>query len=77
MILLDQTLRQEIQSWSKFRRTLRKEDQLIFDRLFEKARVHVEAGGSVSRPWPFEVMPISILLEQEKEMEELRKTMKA
>ena len=67
----DQILEQEIQGWNKFRRTLRKEDQLIFDQLFEKVRLHVEAGGLVLRPWPFEIMLISILLEQEKEMGEL------
>lgn len=32
------------------RRTLRKEDQQVFDRLFEKAKLHVEAGSKTSRP---------------------------
>jgi hypothetical protein len=31
-----QVLEQEIQEWSKFRRALRKEDQQVFDQLFEK-----------------------------------------
>ena len=57
---------------AKFRRTLRKEDQQVFDRLFEKARFHVEAGSKASRPWPFETILISILVEQEKEIEEVR-----
>jgi hypothetical protein len=52
---------------------LRKEDQQVFDQLFEKAKFHVEAGGNAARPWPFETILISILLEQEKEMDELRK----
>jgi hypothetical protein len=47
---------------------LRKEDQQIFDQLFEKARLHVEAGANASRPWPFDTILISILLEQEKEL---------
>jgi len=68
-----QVLEEEIQGWQKFRRTLRKEDQYVFDRLFEKARLHVEAGSKASRPWPFETILISILVEQEKEMVELRK----
>ena len=63
-----QVLEEEIQGWQKFRRTLRKEDQQVFDRLFEKARLHVEAGSKASRPWPFETILISILVEQEKEM---------
>jgi len=67
-----QILEQEIQEWQKFRRALRKEDQQVFDQLFEKARIHVEAGGSASRYWPFETILISILLEQEKALGELR-----
>jgi hypothetical protein len=36
----------------------------------EKARLHVEAGGSASRPWPIEAILISILFEQEKALGE-------
>jgi hypothetical protein len=72
----NQVLGQEVQEWKKFRRALRKEDQLIFDRLFEKARLHVEAGGCTSRPWPFETILISILLEHEKALVELRSKLK-
>jgi hypothetical protein len=52
---------------------LRKEDQQVLDQLFQKARLHAEAGENTSRPWPFETILISVLLEQEKEMDELRK----
>lgn len=44
-----QVLEQEVQEWKKFQRALRKEDQQFLDRLFEKARLHVQAGGSASR----------------------------
>ena len=44
----------------------------VFDQLFEKARLHVEAGASASRPWAFETILISILVEQEKELVDLR-----
>jgi len=71
-----QILEREIEGWKKFRRALRKEDQEVLDQLFEKARLHVEAGGSASRPWPFETILISMLLEQEKAMIELRSKMK-
>jgi hypothetical protein len=67
-----QILEQEIQEWRKFRWALRKEDQQIFDQLFEKARLHVEAGSKASRPWPFETILISIPVEQEKALVELR-----
>ena len=67
-----QVLEQEIQEWKKFRRALRKEDQQVLDQLFEKARLHAEAGANASRPWPFETILISMLLEQEKALGELR-----
>jgi hypothetical protein len=67
-----QVLEQEIQEWKKFQRALRKEDQQFLDRLFEKARLHVQTGGSASRPWPFETILISMLPEHEKALVELR-----
>jgi hypothetical protein len=71
-----QTLEREIEGWKKFRRALRKEDQQVFDQLFEKARLHIKVGGSASRPWPFEAILISMLLEQEKAVVELRSKIK-
>ena len=72
-----QALAKEIEEWNKFRRALRKDDQQFLDRLFEKARLHVEAGTNSSRPWPFETILISILLEHEKALAELRSKLKA
>ena len=72
-----QVLQQEVQEWGKFRRALRKEDQRFLDRLFEEARLHVHAGVYASRPWPFETILISILLEHEKALVELRSKLKA
>ncbi|MGQ9509636.1 MAG: hypothetical protein ACUVTN_09600 [Thermodesulfobacteriota bacterium] len=69
-------LEQEVQEWKKFRRGLRKEDQLFLDRLFEKARLHAQAGVYASRPWPFETILISILLEHEKALSELKEKLK-
>jgi hypothetical protein len=71
-----QVLEHEIQEWKKFRRALREEDQQFLDQLFEKAMLHVEAAVSVSRPWPFETILISILLEHEKALAELRSKLK-
>jgi len=65
-------LEQEVQEWKKFRRGLRKEDQQFLDHLFEEARLHVQAGVYASRPWPFETILISILIEHEKTLVELR-----
>jgi len=73
----NQILEKEIQEWQKFRRALRKEDQQVLVQLFEKARLHLEAGGNASRPWPFETILISMLLEQEKALGELRSKIEA
>jgi len=70
-------LEQEVQEWRRFRRGLRKEDQQFLDRLFEEARLHVQAGVYASRPWPFETILISILLEHEKALVELRAQLRA
>jgi len=67
-----QVLEQEIQEWRKFRRGLRREDQQFLDRLFEEARLHVQAGVYASRPWPFETILVSILIEHEKILVDLR-----
>src|SRR4030065_912834 len=72
-----QVLEQEVQEWRKFRRGLRKEDQQFLDRLFEKARLHVQAGVYASRPCPFETILISILLEHEKALLELKSKLQA
>jgi hypothetical protein len=69
-------LEQEIQEWRKFRRGLRKEDQQFLDRLFQEARLHVQAGVYASRPWPFETILVSILIEHEKVLVELRSKIK-
>ena len=71
-----QVLEQEVQEWKKFRRALRKEDQQFLDRLFEKARLHVHAGVYASNPWPFETILISMLLEHEKALFELKSKLK-
>ncbi len=71
-----QVLEREYQDWKKFRRGLRREDQAILDRLFDLARLHVQAGVYASRPWPLETILISILIEQEKALAGLRARLK-
>jgi hypothetical protein len=63
---------EERSRWLKFRRALRKEDQAHFDRLFELARLHLQAGVYASNPWPLESMLLSMLLEQEKALSALQ-----
>lgn len=71
-----QALEREYQDWKKFRRALRREDQEILDRLFDQARIHVQAGVYASRPWPLETILVSILIEQEKALAVLREKLK-
>jgi hypothetical protein len=61
----------ERRRWAPFKWALPKEDQAIFDRLFDCAKLHIQAGVMVSRPWPFETIVMAILLEQQKLRERL------
>jgi hypothetical protein len=54
-----------------FRRALPKADQSSFDHLLDCAKLHIEAGVMVSRPWAFETMITAVLLAHEKRMEEM------
>lgn len=71
-----QILEREYQDWKKFRRGLRREDQAVLDRLFDLARLHVQAGVYASRPWPLETILVSILIEQEKALADLKVKLK-
>ncbi len=56
----------------RFRRTLRKSDQYIFDGLFAAARCHTAAISQMDALLPFEAALLAILLEQAKEIAILR-----
>jgi hypothetical protein len=62
-----------VNEWQGFRKALREEDREAFDRLMEKARMHASAASYEARVDPVESIFMSILLEQEKEIGELRK----
>jgi nitrate reductase gamma subunit len=55
-------IEQERRRWVPFKRALPKADQALFDRLFDCAKLHIQAGVMVARPWPFEtiVMAMSV-----------------
>jgi hypothetical protein len=44
---------------------------VAFDRLFDCAKLHVQAGVYLSRPWPFEVIAMAMLLEHHKRLEQM------
>lgn len=65
-------LEQVIKRWDNFRRALRKGDREIFDRIMNKARMHSSASVFNIQIDPTESMFMSIILEQEKEIENLK-----
>jgi hypothetical protein len=67
---------EERSRWLKFRRALRREDQAHLDRLFELARLHLQAGVYASNPWPLESMLLSMLLEHQKAIAALEERLK-
>ena len=76
-------LEHEIESWKDFKRALRPEEQKVFDRLMNFARIHADAGSLSARPMLSEILFISFAIEQEKKImmlekkvEELEETIK-
>lgn len=67
-----QLIEQEHRRWAPFRKALPKADQALFDRLFDAAKLHVQAGVMVSRPWAFETVVIAVLLEHQKRVDRLQ-----
>lgn len=59
---------QEEAAFSRFRRALRRSDQLAMDDLFSSARQHLAAAQYASHALPFEVFLLSMLLEEHKEV---------
>ena len=67
----------EEQSFSRFRRALRRSDQLALDDLFTAARQHTAAAQYASHALPFEVFLLAMLLEEHKEVMRLREWVEA
>jgi hypothetical protein len=65
-------LAEQQQRLGQFRRTLRKQDRELFDELFERARLHVQAAVQASNPEPMESIFISVLIEMLREEKHLR-----
>ena len=64
-------LESEIAKWERFRKALRAEDAIAFDRMMNACRMHASAGSMATRPILFEAMVMSILLSQEKMIMEI------
>jgi hypothetical protein len=64
-------IQQEEAAFSRFRRALRRSDQLALDDLFTSARQHLAAAQYAAHALPFEVF-LSMLLEEHKEVMRMR-----
>jgi hypothetical protein len=70
----NQIVLNEQQAFSNFRRTLRREDQQLFDALFANARKHIAAISQANHALPFEAILLAMLLEQAREIERLKQS---
>ena len=68
-----QAFYKEQENFSRFRRALRRSDQLALDDLFAAARQHLAAAQFAAHALPFEVFLLSMLLEEHKEVLRLRR----
>jgi hypothetical protein len=68
-----QLIEYERRRWAPFKRALPKANQAIFDRLFDCAKLHIQAGVMVARPWAFETIVMAICLEQQKQLEQAQR----
>ena len=65
-------LHREEANLSKYRRALRREDQIILDDLFVAAYKHRAASSYSGHLLPFETFLLSMLIEEHKEVKQLR-----
>ena len=66
-------LDREIQRWGGFLKALRREDRANFEQLMDACRIYASAGSNATRPTVFESMVMSILLCQQKILNQLKK----
>lgn len=65
-------IEEERHAWHAFRRALRREERAYFDALWRYAKIHAAESAMASRALPFESMILSMLLEQQKQIENLQ-----
>ena len=70
---ISRAIEEEFQSWGKFRRALRKEDQEALEAMFCAAKFHVAAAAYASRLSPLEAILVSVLLEHQKALTRLER----
>ena len=70
---ITQTFLTEQESLTRFRRALRREDQIALDDLLAAARRHLAAAAYASHLLPFEIMLLAMLVEEHKQVVRLRR----
>jgi hypothetical protein len=70
---ITQAFMQEEAAFVRFRRALRRADQLALDDLFAAARQHLSAAAYAAHALPMETFLLSMLLEQHKEVLRMRR----
>jgi len=74
---ITQSLNEEEAAFGRFRRALRRSDQLALDDLFVAARQHLAAAAYAANLLPMETFLLSMLLEEHKEVIRLRTKVEA
>jgi hypothetical protein len=69
-------IQEEMESWSKFRRGLRLEDQEALDDLFRAARLQLASSAYAARPVPFESIVMSMLLAQQRLIRQMERRLR-
>jgi len=74
-VLTATQLIQKIQAehWGKFRRALRREDQILLDQLFDRAQYHAQAMAYAAMPTPMEPILVSMIIELQRDLMKLQK----
>lgn len=69
---ITQAFLQQQAAFARFRRALRRSDQLALDDLFAAARQHLAAAAYATHALPLETFLLAMLLEEHKEVVRLR-----
>ncbi len=72
---ITQTFLMEQEAFTRFRRALRRSDQIALDDLFVSAQKHLAAAAYAAHALPLETFMLSMLLEEHKEVQRLRRQM--
>jgi hypothetical protein len=67
-----QIIQAEEAAWQAFRRALRIEDRVVFDRLWTHVRNHSVPASMANRPVPMEAILMAMVVGLEKEIQQLK-----